>query len=100
MRDVGVVEHVPAHPAEEPVGQRRRAAVGVLHDQQRGAEPAVVDAGQERVDAAAVLGPGRDDVAGRLVVPVVVHAARLVVLHPQQRREGLHEPRRCTRRGG
>ncbi len=57
---VGVVEHVPAHPVEEPGRQRCGAPVGGPHDEQRGAEPAVVDAGEERVDAAAVLRPGRD----------------------------------------
>ena len=86
-----VVEGVPPHAGEDRGRQRSGHGIRVLDDEQRGAEPAVVDARHERVHRGAVLGPDEDRVAGGLVVPVVVHATRLVVLHPFERGEGAHE---------
>src|SRR4029450_12064290 len=45
--------HRPANPVG-PVGERRRGAGG---EQQAGGQPGVVDAGEERVDGAAVHAP-------------------------------------------
>ena len=76
--------------------------IGARGEQQAGGEPGVVDAGEERLDGAAVLGPDPELLEGGRVVPVVEHARRLVALELRDRgdrpRHPLSSPRR--RRSG
>ena len=87
-----VVVHAEVHLVEQRICQPGNAWLGVADDHQRSSEPAVVHAGQEGVDDAAILGPHGDDVSAGFVVPVVEHAAGLVVLQPGHGRQGLGQP--------
>ena len=88
----GVVERVPAHLVEQRPRPAPGLLVGVGDDEQGGAEPAAVDAGDEGLDRVTAGGPGAQGLAGGLVVPVEEHPARLVVLHALQGRDGRKQP--------
>lgn len=88
----GVVVRVPAHAAEETACLLGSTPVRARHDEQCGAEPGVVDARAEGVHGVAGAGPGAQGIPGRLVVPVVVHPARLVVLHACERAQRAQDP--------
>lgn len=89
---VGVVVVGEVHLVQQRIGQVARPRLGVADHHQRGGEPPVVDARHERCDRPGPVRVDLADLTSGLVVPVEVHAARVVVVHPGHRGERLGDP--------
>ena len=92
---VGVVVEAEVHRLVERPRLRGVLGHGVRDHDERGRQPAVVHAGQERVHGAAVRRPDGELRARLRVVPVVELAARLVALQAGHGVQGAVDP--CDR---